>query len=174
MAPPNKKQKKGSGSAPAAAKPDAEEEEENDAARRRCLTNPDILERVLSLLPKPADVRRCATVSSSFRAAALSDSTWRARAALLPTVELSGATPGHEALLARRMVVHVERFMVRRCIVAHAPGGVPSRRPNVFTFFSVFDVFSDLAHTPVSASGLEEFSSQARGLPVVRLSSDSR
>jgi hypothetical protein len=115
---PNKKQKKGSGKAaakpPAPAKPKEEEEEqEEDAAAAVLRYIPDILERVLSFLPKPADVRRCAAVSKSFLAAARSESMWKARAALLPTVELSGATPGHEELLVQRMSMHVEKLLVR-------------------------------------------------------------
>ena len=77
------------------------------------LSNLEILERIMTLLPKPADVRRCGRVDKSFRACSRSDSLWRSRADMHPTAQLSGVTPNHEDLLIQRIEQHVGKLLVR-------------------------------------------------------------
>jgi hypothetical protein len=52
-------------------------------------------------------------VNKTFREACGTETLWEARAALLPTVVLSGVTSGHSDLLLERSTIHVEKLLVR-------------------------------------------------------------
>jgi|AntAceMinimDraft_5_1070358.scaffolds.fasta_scaffold08599_1 hypothetical protein len=95
--------------------PTGEGQDDDDSAygAAAVLANADLLERVLSFLPKPAQVRCCAAVNRTFRDACKAETLWKVRAALLPTVVLSGATSGHGELLLGRTRMHVEKLLVR-------------------------------------------------------------
>ena len=86
---------------------------EATSATAAVLSNLDILERIMTFLPKPVDVRRCAGVNKTFRQCTLSDSLWKGRAALLPTVKLSGCTSGIEELLLDKFAQSVSMLLVR-------------------------------------------------------------
>jgi hypothetical protein len=96
--------------------PREEQDDDNDAEGQGAaavLADPKILERVLSFLPKPVDVRCCAAVNKIFCDVCKAATLWKARAALLPTVVLSGATPAHRKLLLKRTKICMGKLLVR-------------------------------------------------------------